>query len=91
MSRRQHERTSLFRGGIGTYVSRTGDRHRRRFSKSGDLAIEQAYRTHWVSPQLSMAKQEQLAERQDRAPDLVLISPLSDWTCSNCSGTGDFC
>ena len=72
------------------YVSRTRDRHQLRFSKSGGLAIERAYRTHWVSPELSVAKQERLSERQGRAPDLVVISPLTDWTCSKCSGTGDF-
>lgn len=72
------------------YVSRTRDRHQLRFSKSGGLAIEQAYRTHWISPELSVAKQERLRERQSRAPDLVVISPLHDWTCSKCGGTGDF-
>lgn len=72
------------------YVSRTRDRHQLRFSKSGELAIERAYRTHWVSPELSVAKQERLAGRQSRAPDLVVIAPLSDWTCSTCGGTGDF-
>src|SRR5438132_3602018 len=72
------------------YVSRTRDRHQLRFSKSGGLVVERAYRTHWVSPELSVAKQERVAARQGRAPDLVVISPLSDWTCSKCSGTGDF-
>jgi hypothetical protein len=72
------------------YVSRTRDRHRLQFSKSGELSIEQAYRTHWVSPELSIAKQERLVERQSRAPDLVVIAPLTDWTCSKCGGTGDF-
>src|ERR687891_1521577 len=38
------------------YVARTRDRRRLRFSKSGDAAIERAYRTHWVSPELSEAK-----------------------------------
>ena len=72
------------------YVARTRDRHQLRFSKSGELAIERAYRTHWVSPELSAAKQERLAERQGRPPDLVVIWPLNEWTCSNCGGTGDF-
>jgi hypothetical protein len=72
------------------YVSRTRDRRQLRFSQSGELAIERAYRTHWVSPELSAAKQERLAERQGRAPDLVVIWPLHDWTCSTCGGTGDF-
>jgi hypothetical protein len=60
-----------------------------RFSVSGEPAIERAYRTHWVSPELSEAKQRRLAEQQSRPPDLVVISPLKDWTCTACSGTGD--
>lgn len=40
------------------------DRRRLRFSLSGDDAIERAYRTHWVSPELS----ERAVERQSRPP-----------------------
>jgi hypothetical protein len=39
------------------------------FSKSGDPAIEEAYRTHFVSPILSEQKRERLTERLGRAPD----------------------
>jgi hypothetical protein len=35
------------------YVARTRDRRRLRFTPSGDPAIERAYSTHWVSPELS--------------------------------------
>ena len=66
------------------YVARTRDRRRLWFSKSGDPAIEQAYRTHWVSPELSERKRERLADRQSRAPDLVVVSPVKDWTCTVC-------
>ncbi|MGH3921792.1 MAG: hypothetical protein ACRDTT_02765 [Pseudonocardiaceae bacterium] len=72
-----------------SYVARTRDRRSLRFSVSGATEIERAYRTHWVSPELSAAKRERLAERQSRPPDLVVISPLKDWTCTTCSGTGD--
>ncbi|MGI8574909.1 MAG: DUF2293 domain-containing protein [Egibacteraceae bacterium] len=71
------------------YVTRTRDRRPLRFSKSGDPRIEQAYRTHWVSPKLSEAKRERLAERASRPPDLVVVSALSAWTCTSCGGTGD--
>ena len=71
------------------YVARTRDRRPLRFSKSGKPSIELAYRTHWVSPTLSDRKRERLAERQSRPPDLVVVSPLRDWTCSACGGTGD--
>lgn len=71
------------------YVARTRDRRPLRFSVSGDAAIERAYRTHWVSPKLSERKRQRLAERASRPPDLVVISPLGDWTCTSCEETGD--
>jgi hypothetical protein len=66
------------------YVARTRDRRTLRFSKSGDPGIERAYRTHWVSPELSERKQARLAERQSRPPELVVVSPVGDFTCSLC-------
>lgn len=66
------------------YVARTRDRRPLRFSKSGDAGIERAYRTHWVSPELSPRKRARLAERQSRPPELVVVSPLKDFTCSVC-------
>jgi hypothetical protein len=65
-------------------VARTWDRRPLRFSKSGDEAIERAYRTHWVSPELSERARERLAERQSRPPDLVVVSPVKEWTCAVC-------
>lgn len=70
------------------YTSRTRDRRALQFSKSGDPGIERAYRTHWVSPDLSEAKRSRLAERQSRPPDLIVISPLNAWTCAECGGDG---
>lgn len=72
------------------YRSSTRDRRPLRFSASGQEAIERAYRTHWVSQELSENKRERLAERQNRPPDLLAISPLHDWTCSLCGGSGAF-
>ena len=66
------------------YLARTPDRRPLRFSKSGDPGIEQAYRTHWVSPELSEKKRARLAERESRPPELVVVSPLGDFTCSAC-------
>ena len=70
------------------YVARTRDRRQLQFSVSGDPDIEQAYRTHWVSPSLSKAKRERLAERQSRPADLV-VSALNDWNCADCSESGE--
>jgi hypothetical protein len=71
------------------YVARTRDRRRLRFTSSGDPAIERAYSTHWVSPELSERRRERLRERQSRPPDLVVISPIRDWTCAECGGSGE--
>jgi hypothetical protein len=71
------------------YVARTPQRQRLRFSRSGNPTIERLYRTHWVSPELSKRKRERLAEKASRAPELVVIQPLShEWTCHRCGGTG---
>lgn len=72
------------------YVARTRDRRHLRFSKSGDPSIELAYRTHWVSPELSAEKRERVARKLSRPPDLVVISPLKEWECARCNGTGTF-
>lgn len=71
-----------------SYVARSRGRRDLRFSKSGNPDVERAYRTHWASPRLSERDRERLAERQSKPPDLVVISPLSDWTCGACGGTG---
>lgn len=71
------------------YVARTRDRRTLRFSASGDPSIERAYRTHWVSPALSDAERARVVEQAGRPPDPVVVSPLKDWTCATCGGTGD--
>jgi len=45
------------------YVAWTRDRHPLRFTKTGDVNIERAYRTHWVSPALADAKRARQRER----------------------------
>ncbi len=66
------------------YVARTRHLRGLRFSVSGDPRIEEAYRTHWVSPELSERKQRRLAEKQNEPPELVVIAARKPWTCSEC-------
>ena len=66
------------------YVARTRDRRQLRFSASADPGIEQAYRTHWISPELSKRKRERFIEQQNRPPDLVVIAANKPWTCAEC-------
>jgi hypothetical protein len=72
------------------YMAATRDRRQLRFTADGDTAMERAYRTHWVSPTLSEPKRQGLAQRQSKAPDLVVVMPIKDWACAGCGGTGDF-
>jgi hypothetical protein len=71
------------------YVARTPRRQALRFSRSGDPASEQLYRTHWVSRELSGKRRERLAEKASRAPELVVVQPSKAWSCHRCGGTGD--
>ncbi|GAB3743570.1 DUF2293 domain-containing protein [Microlunatus parietis] len=70
------------------YVARTVDRRRLQFSESGDPGVERRFRTHWLSPDLPERKQQQLAERQSKPPDLVVISARKPFTCAECSEPG---
>jgi hypothetical protein len=73
-----------------SYIARTPLRQTLRFSKSGNPTIEKLYRTHWISGELSQKRQERLAERASRGPELLVIQPLKDtWKCHRCGGTGD--
>lgn len=55
-----------------------------RFSKSGDLGIEKAYRTHYVSPELPERKLQNLEERLSRAPQPVVFQIVRDSRCTEC-------
>jgi len=71
------------------YFSATRHHRPLRFSKTGDPGIEQAYRTHWLSPELRGKDAERVRGRAAKAPDLVVISPIREWQCGSCGGTGD--
>jgi hypothetical protein len=70
------------------YLARSRTRQPLRFSALGDEAIERAFRTHWLSPELSERERARLSERQTRAPELVVVWPLKDFNCSICGTEG---
>jgi hypothetical protein len=72
------------------YLAATRDRRPLRFTAGGDPAVETACRTHWISPELSEGRRDRLAERQSKAPDLVVIEPVKEFTCTSCGDTGPF-
>ena len=69
-----------------TSLARTRDRRQLRFTAGADPSVEQAYRTLWVSAELSPRKRERLVEEQSRPPDLVVIAAIKPWTCTLCRG-----
>ena len=71
------------------YLARTRDRRQLRFSVSGQPDIERAYHTHWVSPDLSARKAERLRKAAAQPPDLVVVDPLTEWTCAGCATSGE--
>jgi hypothetical protein len=71
------------------YISATRARRELRFLRNGHPVEEAAWRARWVSPDLDDRKRERITKTQDSAPDLVVISPVRDWECAECQGTGD--
>ena len=69
-----------------TYTAATRDRRPLIFT--GDEAVDALFRTHWLPADLSDKQRERLEARQNKAPDLVVISPVSDWTCADCGTRG---
>lgn len=74
---------------LADYAARTPQRQTLRFTCGGSLAIEEQYRTHWISADLSGKARQRLEAKANRPPDLVVIMPLKDdWRCHRCGGTG---
>ncbi|NUT43875.1 MAG: DUF2293 domain-containing protein [Thermoactinospora sp.] len=67
------------------YVSGSRDRRELRFTREGD---QEAFRTHWLSPDLSDARVRQLTA--EKVPDLVVVVPQKAWTCADCGETGPY-
>ncbi|CAM3545716.1 DUF2293 domain-containing protein [Kibdelosporangium persicum] len=76
--------------GESTYVSTNRGRRPLKFTVRQDEATERAYRTHWTSPDLSDKRRERITQKQNTAPDLVVVIPLTDWTCVSCRDTGPY-
>lgn len=67
------------------YLARTRtNKQELQFSKSSDPNIEYAYRTHYVSPLLSVKKQQKIQEKLDKPPELVVFITLKEAQCTRC-------
>lgn len=73
----------------GEYVARTRTGQRLAFTTERSEALERTFRIHWVSPDVTPRKKQSIEAKTKKAPDLVVISPLKDFTCEECGGGGD--
>jgi hypothetical protein len=71
------------------YVSAARSRRPLRFTSLDEPLLEQAWRTHWISPDLPDKQAERVIERQSAAPDLLVIQPTKDFTCAECGESLD--
>lgn len=69
-------------------LSSARDHRRLQYSRSGDSAVEQAWATSWLTPDLP-PKARARVDNKSQAPDLVVVMPVNDWTCAECGQTGD--
>ncbi|WP_068013446.1 DUF2293 domain-containing protein [Nocardia mexicana] len=69
------------------YLSGSRDRRALRFLGDGD---DSAFRMHWLSPDLTPARREQLVRRQNRVPDLTVVEAQESWSCVECAETGPY-
>ncbi|MBU2669878.1 DUF2293 domain-containing protein [Actinoplanes bogorensis] len=69
------------------YVAATRDRRPLQFTAEGGDALEAAYRTHWTPADLTEQQRERMTARQSKAPDLVVLIALRDFTCASCGQT----
>jgi len=75
---------------VTDYAARTPERQTLRFGRRHDPALEERYRTHWISPDLSESAQGRLAQKASKAPDLIVVMPLNKaWKCHRCGQGGD--
>lgn len=72
------------------YLAATRDRRPLRFTATGSADTERRFRTHWLAPGLSQAQRDRLAQRQQAAPDLVVLRAEGDWACVDCGDTDDY-
>jgi hypothetical protein len=73
------------------YVAATRDRRTLSFLADGTADAERAFRTHWCPPHLTPAARENMAARQGKASDLVVVIPRRAWTCASCGRSdGEF-
>lgn len=68
------------------YLSSNRDRAELRFLDGDDAE----FRVHWLSNELSPARQQQLAQRQNTPPDLVVVEPAKEFDCAECGDTGPY-
>ncbi len=66
------------------FMKTSGPKRELKFSKSGDPSIEKAYRTHYVSPELSEKKLSKITKELSQPPELTVFQIRRDSKCAQC-------
>jgi hypothetical protein len=70
--------------GDASYVAATRDRRSLRFLADGTDEAELAWHIQWTSPGLTDAQSQRITQKQSAPPDLVVVRPVKDFTCTEC-------
>ncbi|MPZ53220.1 MAG: DUF2293 domain-containing protein [Acidimicrobiia bacterium] len=72
------------------YLARSRGHIVLKFTDDDDATMELLYRIHWVSPSLPESERKEAEVAAKKPADLLVISPLKEFTCEQCGGTGAF-
>jgi hypothetical protein len=67
-----------------SYIAATRDRRPLRFVAGATEDAERAWHIQWMSPDLTEEQAQRVTEKQSAPPDLVVVQPLKDFTCTEC-------
>ena len=70
--------------GEASYIAATRDRRPLRFLADGTDDAERAWHVQWTAPDLTDKQSERIAQKQSAPPDLVVVQPVKDFTCTDC-------
>lgn len=73
----------------GEYLARSRWRTELAFTTDGDADLERQFRTRWKRPGRAERQAKAVEDKATKPPDLVVISPLNEFTCEACGGKGD--
>ncbi len=66
------------------YYGKTKDQRALQFTKDGGADVERFFRMHYFSPSLTEKEKENLTDKLEESPELVVFLVVKDTQCSQC-------